>query len=277
LCSAVILCLVLSCEFDQGLGPSKTRIAGRVIFLDPASRPGNIDEVRVVALANLPPTGFGDVYFSNAVRFDLDTASFEISVPVGTYPAVGVLWKARGKEWAFSNLLGIYGVKLPLEFSLRQVQVTKEHPIVDNVEIAALWSFAQFDGTIQGELTFAGNWPEDTEAVLLGVFAEIPDLNNIANSLGLLGGIPLPITSGGKARAYETSVRNGDYKFIGVFWKGKNIKWENIRCVGFYPDPVNPTRPGIVSVPPGGTVTGINFVADFATLPDGVKLGGGGM
>ncbi|MDZ7290711.1 MAG: hypothetical protein ONB44_23375 [candidate division KSB1 bacterium] len=266
--------MFLSCEFDQGLGPSKTKIAGKVIFLDTASRPDNVDEVRVIAVSALPPSGFGDVYFSNAVRFDVDTAAYELSAPFGSYPAVGVVWKARGKNWSLTNLMGIYGFKPPFEFALQSVQVTKERPVADNVDVFALWTFTQFDATIEGKITFAGNWPEDTETILLGAFVEVPDLKNMATSLGLLGGLPLPITSAGKERDYEIAVRNGAYKFIGVFWKGKKIDWKDIRCIGFYPDPANSSRPGAVQIAPAGTVSGINLVVDFSTLPEGVKLGG---
>lgn len=274
---AAIFFLFLSCDFDQGLGPSKTRISGKVIFLDAASRPQNVDEVRVIAVANLPPAGFGDVYFSNAVRFDLDTASYQLSVPIGNYPAVGVLWKARGKDWAFNNLMGIYGFNPPVDFALKPVQLTESQPVSDNVDVHALWAFTQFDATLAGRVTFAGTWPEDTEVLLLGAFSGIADLDNIANSLGLLGGIPLPITkpgTGAKELDYTTSVRNGSYKFIGAFWKRKGDNDpKHIRCIGFYPDPANPSRPGELQVAPEKTVEGVNFIIDFSTLPDGVKLG----
>ncbi|MGH7601635.1 MAG: hypothetical protein ACREOI_35185 [bacterium] len=274
---AAIFFLFSSCDFDQGLGASKTKVSGKVIFLDPASRPQNVEEVRVVAVANLPPAGFGDVYFSNAVRFDLDTASYQLSLPVGNYPAVGVLWKARGKDWAFNNLMGIYGFNPPVDFALKPVELTESQPVFDNINVYALWAFTQFDATLAGTVTFAGTWPEDTEVLLLGTFSGIPDLDNIANSLGLLGGIPLPITkpaTDDNDLDYTTSVRNGSYKFIGAFWKRKGDNDpKHIRCIGFYPDPANPSRPGEVQVAPEKTAEAVNVVIDFSTLPDGVKLG----
>jgi hypothetical protein len=269
--------LLLSCDFDQGLGPSKTRISGKVIFFDADSRPRNVEEVRVIAVANLPPAGFGDVYFSNAIRFDLDTASYQLSVPIGNYPAVGVLWKARGKDWAFNNLMGIYGFNPPLEFSLKSVELTREQPVFDNLNVVALWTFTQFDASIEGKITFAGDWPANTEVLLLAAFADIPDLNNIANSLGLLGGIPLPITKPGRndnELAYKTSVRYGSYKFVGVFWKRKGDNDpKHIRCIGFYPNPANSSRPGEFEIAPEGSARDVDVTVDFSTLPDGVKLG----
>jgi hypothetical protein len=274
LSSAVTLCLFQSCEFDQGLGPQKTKITGSVMFVDTASRPQNVDEVRVVASAEFPPAGIADIYFSNAVRFDRDTAAYEILAPEGSYAAIGVLWKPHGGDWSFSSLLGFYGFKPPLEASLRPVHLTKEKPVATGVDIFALWSFAQFDARIQGTITFVGEWPEDTESVVLGGFNEIPDLKNISNSLLLLGGIDLAVPKFVSSHRYQMAVRNGVYKFVGLFWKGRKIAWQDIRAIGFYRMPEDPSRPGTVQVDPNGTVSGIDFVADFSTLPDGVRLGG---
>jgi hypothetical protein len=169
-------------------------------------------------------------------------------------------------------LIGIYNFKPPDEVALRSVQVTDEQPVA-NVNLLALWDFAIFDGTVQGRINFVGNKPEGTEILLVSAFVDVPDLNNIANSLGSIGGIPLPLTNPNPEQSYEISVRKGAYKFIGVFWKGKSNDPKSIRCIGFYPDPANPSRPGAVSVPPEGVASGIDFVADFSTLPEGVRLG----
>jgi len=274
--TAALSCLFFSCEFDQGLGPSKTKITGKVFFTDTNLRPSNVDEVRVIAVSQLPPSGFGDIYFSNAVRFDLDTATYEIQLPPGNFPAAGVLWKPRGKDWAITNLLGLYGFIPPLTFSLKAVQVTEEKPVAENIDVFALWSFSQFDASIEGKLKLTGAWPGNTDVVLLGALVAVPDLKNLDLSvIGLLGGLPLPITKpateGDGERSYGISVRNGEYKFIGVFWKGKGSN--NIRCIGFYRDPANAALPGSTAVSKDGKVSGFDILADFSTLPDGVKLG----
>lgn len=266
------LCLLWSCELDQGIGPSETRITGRVVFIDTASRPDNIDEVRVVATASLPPAGFGDVYFSDPVRFDTNAATYEISAPLGVYSAIGVLWKPRGRDWSFTNLLGIYGLELPFNVAIKSVELTKEQPIAQQVDLYALWNFAQFDARIEGEVTIRGAWPSDTEIVLIGAFIDVPDLGDVGSLLASLGGLPLPVSNGLGQRPYGIAVRNGEYKFIALFWKGKNIGWEDIKLLGFYRNPQDETRPGSVVLPPAGGVSGINFVADFSTLPAGLPL-----
>jgi len=267
------LCLLWSCEFDQGLGPSRTRISGRVIFQDIAARPDNIDEVRVVATASLPPAGFGEVYFSNPVRFDRDTATYEIAAPLGAYPAVGVLWKPRGRDWSFTNLLGIYGLKLPFEFEVKAVELTKEKPVVGQVDLFALWSFAQFDARVKGELTVLGDWPPDTEIVLLGAFIDVPDLSDVGSLLGSLGGLPLPVSNSRETkRPYEIAVRNGTYKFVALFWKGINIDWDKIKLLGYYGYTQDASPPSSVTIDPNGSISSINFDAYFRRLPDGLPL-----
>ena len=264
-----------ACEFDQGLGLSPSKITGNVIFLGSPDTTISVDEVRVVAAAQFPPTGVADIFFSNAVNFGRDTASYEIVVPYGNYPAIAVLWKPRGEDWALESLLGFYGFKPPLQADLLGVELTEQHPVASNVDIFGLWNFAQFDARVEGDLTFVGTWPEDTEMVLLGGFNRVPDLDNLLTALGFLGGINFTLPRNVSAHHYEMAVRNGEYQFLGIFWKGRNIGWDKIRCIGFYRAPDDPAKPGKFTVGPSGRITGINFIADFNTLPDGVDLGGG--
>jgi len=267
--------LLWSCEFDQGLGPSMTKISGRVIFHKTGTLPSNIAEVRVVAVASLPPSGFGDVYQSEKLSKNLDTAAFKIAVPVGTYPALGVLWKPEGHDWSIANILGIYDVQLhtlPLVFSLKSIQVAEEHPVIDTLNIHAYWDFAQFDARIDGELTLSGGWPPDTYIVLMGAYTDIPEKLDLPSlAVVLATGFPLPVSSGAVKRSFGLAVKGGEYKFIGIFWT-QSTRLEELLLVGFYRDPQERSRPGKVTVDPGGGVTGINIVADFSTLPDGLRL-----
>jgi hypothetical protein len=149
--AAVLSALLFqACEVDHGLGLSPSRITGKVIHIQ---KPANVDsiaeDVRVVAAAKFPPTGVADVFFSNEVRTDRDTADFEIIVPYGTYPAIAVLWKQSGRNWALESLLGFYGFDLPnFQASLKGVELTEENPVAVNVDMYALWDFAQFDARV---------------------------------------------------------------------------------------------------------------------------------
>ncbi|NUM63912.1 TonB-dependent receptor [candidate division KSB1 bacterium] len=191
--AALAAAVLYACSFDNGLGLLQSKISGKIYFLGSEFRPSNVDEVRVVAASNFPPQGFGDVFFSEAIPFDRDSAAYEMPLPRNRYPAVAVLWKPRGEDWSFTSLLGFYGFRPPLSAQLLPVDLTEAQPVAENVNIFALWSFAQFDAHVEGEITFAGAWPEDTDVVLLGAFAAVPDLKNIVNSLVSLGGIDFAV------------------------------------------------------------------------------------
>jgi len=275
LTAATLAAVLVACNFDTGLGLLESKIRGKIYFLGTEFRPANVEEVRVVAASNFPPQGFGDVFFSEAIPFDRDSAAYEMPLPRNTYPAIAVLWKPRGEDWSFTSLLGFYGFRPPLSAQLLPVHLTAERPVADNINIFALWSFAQFDAHVEGEITFAGAWPADTDVVLLGAFTAVPDLKNIVNSLVFLGGIDFAVPRFVERHRYRMAVRNGEYQFLGLFWKGRGVAWDKIRAIGFYPASDNPAKPGRLTLPPNGTIANINFVADFNTLPDGVQIGGG--
>lgn len=275
--------LFQACDFDTGLGLSPSKITGKVIFVGEPDSSLSVEEVRVVAAAQFPPTGVSDIFFSNAVDFNADSSEYEIILPYGNYPALAVLWKPRNDDWALESLLGFYGFNpFTFEASLKNVELTEADPVAANIRIPALWGFTNFDGRIEGRLTFAGSWPEDTEIVVMGAFTQIPDLDNIGLSTLLsLGGINFTLPKNVAFHDYELNVRKkendqlAEYKFIGLFWKGHDISWEDIRCIGYYRSASDPTRPGSITMLPEGPVAGIDFTADFNTLPDGVKIGGG--
>jgi len=267
-----------ACDFDQGLGPLRTKIFGQVIFIDQASRPKNVDEVRVVAVANLPPLGVSDIFFSEALDFESDTVSYEVFLPLGNYPAVAVLWKPRDRDWELTSLLGFYGLRLPLEAQLRSVQLTSDDPVVENIDIFALWAFAQFDSRVAGTITFQGNFPADTDIMVLGSFVQVPqNTTNLLNWLPFLSGldVTVPTREDLQTFKYEMAVRHGDHHFVGLFWKGKQTDWEDMKIIGFYRAGDDPTKPGAINVAADSLVSNVDFVAYYDSLPQGLSLGGG--
>ncbi|RIK52545.1 hypothetical protein DCC62_32875 [candidate division KSB1 bacterium] len=225
---SVMAAAFLSCNFDQGLGVLESKISGKVYFLGTDSRPQNVDEVRVVAAANFPPQGFGDVFFSEAIPFAGDSAAYEMPLPVDNYPAVAVLWKPRGEDWNFTSLLGFYGFDpRTLSARLQPVNLTNDQPVADHVDIVALWSFAQFDAHVEGEITFQGQWPEDTEIVLLGAFNVMPNLNDIVNSLVFIGGIDFAGRALSRAIVIAWRCATASINFLACF--GKAGDWRGIK------------------------------------------------
>lgn len=256
-----------SCSVDHGIEEIKTKITGRVIFVDSQNRPAYADQARVVAVYQFPPTGLGDVLYSNTLPAGRDTSKFEILAQKGTYAALGVLWRRVGEGWSFSNLLGLYTA--PSELAPKPVTVSDENPVAANIDIYGTWALALRDARIEGDITFIGEWPKDTEILGLAAFPIVPNLNNASDLLQLRAidiAIPLFVDN----YHYRLSLAHGTYKFIALFWKGTSTPFEKIRPIGFYAVPGNPTRPAEITLGPDEKVTGISFIADFSTLPNGI-------
>ncbi len=271
LISLVLAFLTGACNLDQGLGPLETQISGKITFFATNLRPDNVGEVRVAALLNFPPSGLGDVVFSEPIDFLGDTISYDLFLPKGEYPAVVLLWKPRGENWSFNSLLGVYGFAPPLEFNLLPVSINEETPVITEVDMLALWNFAGSDGRMNGNITFQGTPPPDTEALLLVSLTQPPNFDNLLFSLLFLGGLPLPVSASQNPLSYQLKVFNGTHQFIGLFWKGVGTPLEELKLIGFYRDPAMQDQPGNVEMPENGTVNNIDFIADFNTLPDGIR------
>jgi len=267
-------CLLLSaCKIDHGLAPLKTRIRGKILFQGPTP-PEYVAEVRVVAAKRFPPENLtSDVIFSERLPFDpqkdparLDTVRYELVAEARTYPAVGVLWRRAGAPWELTNILGIYTD--PLQFAPKPVTVDETNPVVEGVDILANWDLAFRDAYIQGTIYFRGTWPEDTEILALGMFPIIPKTAVEFLTIKALD-ITIPLFRE-EPYSYRTPVASGVYKFIAVFWKGRNTSIFDIRAIGFYACPGDSLLPLSVAVQPGETKTGVDIVVDFSHLPAGV-------
>ncbi len=262
-----------ACEIDHGLKPIQTKITGRILFQNPP--PPYAAEARVVATRRFPPENLtSDVLFSGKLSFRrdlpasaIDTVHYEIVAEAGEYPAVGVLWRRSGEEWNITNILGIYTD--PLQFAPKPVIIDEQHPVVEHVDILADWELAYRDAFVEGDIYFVGEWPENTEILALGMFPIIPK-NQIEFLTIKALDITIPLFRS-EPYHYRTPVASGTYKFIAVFWKGKGSAIFDIKAIGFHACPTDSLQPREVQVASGETVTGVDIVVDFSTLPGGVR------
>lgn len=262
-----------TCDFDKGLGPLQNKIEGKIFYLTPEMRPANVGEVRVAALLQFPPSGLGDIFFSEPVEFRKDTVNYEIFLPPGDYVGVAILWKPRGENWSFNSLLGIYGFEPPTRFEMLPVPVKEEDAVVSDINISAIWNFANTDSKVNGRITYKGVPPKDTQTVLLAAFSQVPNFDNLLLSLLFLGGLPLPVSISESTFTYQLRVYHGEYKFIGLLWKGVDTPLDKVKLIGFYPAPGQPDKPGSFSLPENGSVYNIDLSGDFGSLPDGIRPG----
>jgi hypothetical protein len=139
----ITLLSIVGCELDHGLGPMESRIKGRIVFLNFEHRPDYVESVRIIAVVKWDPDNLSmsDVVIANrSVNLSREYSEYDVSAPVTTYDLVAAIWKQKGKAWNYTNVLGFYGFD-PVTFELgdTRVRLTKEHPVVADIDIRCDW------------------------------------------------------------------------------------------------------------------------------------------
>ncbi len=136
----VLLTLTSACEIDHGLGLIESEIRGRVIFTNPGAQPEKIDAARVVAVVNFPPQGLGDLVITNtSLNLSQETPGFRLPAPLARYQVIAAIYREKGKDWDYSNILGIYGLDEAHGWEIQSVVLDKAHPIAQDIEIFCTW------------------------------------------------------------------------------------------------------------------------------------------
>lgn len=218
-----LLIIAISCEVDHGLRPVVYKITGDIVFFkgDP---PENTDRVEVFALKEFPPEDPQNfLYLGRSGRLDYsrgDTVSYEVRVSPTEYQLIGVLWKEKGEDWNLTGLMGIYTGET---FSIlpAEVDVTREVPVVENIDFYANWKVVSKNAALSGRITYEGEWPQDTQILLLAVYRVKPTsefqliaFENVDYTQ------PLFVDES----TYRLAVNSGVYNHIVLYWVGKSIK-----------------------------------------------------
>lgn len=110
---------------------------------------------------------------------------------------------------------------------------------------------------IQGKITFAGEWPEGTEQILVLASTDFPPQGITQLDMGE----PLPTAV--DECEYTIFVPPGTYRAIGVVWKEKGHEWNVNNIIGLYFLGADSLSPGVVEVPRDSMVIGIDIGANF--------------
>ncbi|OQX95980.1 hypothetical protein B6I21_02640 [candidate division KSB1 bacterium 4572_119] len=263
---AIALVLIISCEIDHGLYPVSYKIKGTITFFK-GEAPDNTDRVEVFALKEFPPKdpqNFLYVGRSGPLNYESGVfVEFEVPVSRTSYELIGVLWKEKGQDWNLTGLMGFYTGESGLFFP-DTVFVTKENPVVDSVDFTANWELVNKDAYISGDITYEGEWHEDTSMLLLAIFPTKPtnDFEFFTFS-NFDYAQPIFVNSS----SYRLAVNSGVYRYIVLYWIGKNIKnLSDLIEIGVYENPANPGEPGTVQVNPNDDLTNININVNFDNL-----------
>ncbi len=243
-----MMVFIIACEIDHGLYPKKYAIKGTVKFLR-GTAPENTDRLEVYALKEFPPQDPQNfLYLGQSGKLDLSQGNeidYEIQVSPTSYDALGLIWKEKGQDISLTGLMGLYTT--PEDFPLpTRVEVSKENPVVEGIDIYSDWNKVSKECSIAGSIVYHGEWPEDTQILLLGIYREKP-MNE--TSLLFFENVDYTQQLFVESSEYRLLVGSGTYKYIVLFWVGNSIsKVTDLIELGVYEDPENPGTPGSVKV-----------------------------
>ncbi len=268
-----LICLYFTnCYIDHGLEPLFSKITGQIIYTGEA--PSRTDEIRLAAARDFPPKDINELLFSEQIPYNQDTVSYELYLPQGKYEVVALIWKEKNRSWNISDLIGIYGGSFigdQLIPTYQPITIADRYTVLEEIDIQANLNRVNRDASIEGEILFQGDWPENTGAIGVGAFTEIPEKGNALDYFfkGIDIDYSLPIFV--NRTAYRLRVHATDtLKYIAVLWIDENYDLGELQDIGFYRDSLNPSSPGTVAIPEGlSRVENIDMVVDFSEMGEG--------
>ena len=264
--SIALVAIWFSCNIDHGLYPIDYIIKGKVIFLR-GKPPENTDRIEVFALKEFPPQDPRNyVYLGESGALDFKSGNeidYEVRVSRTRYDAVVLLWKEKGYKISLTGLIGIYTT--PEQYPLPvAVNISKEYPVADSIDIYSDWNKVTKDASISGKINYKGDWPEETKLLLLVVYKQKP---KDETTLLFFENIDYTQSLKVDSSSYRLLLSRGKYHYIVLFWVGKSFKnLSDLKEIGFYASPDNPEEPGIVDLTAGGDAENIDIYVDFNNI-----------
>lgn len=259
----LILIISIACEIDHGLYPISYKITGKVHFFK-GQPPENTDRVEVFALKEFPPQDPQNfLYLGRSGSLDYQqgsTIKYEVQVSKTSYQLIGLLWKEKGEDWNLTGLMGFYTGGLENFFPDSAV-VTNENPVAEDIDIYANWDRVSKDATVSGNIKYSGNWPEDTQLLLLAVYTLKPS-SDISYFLfeNLDYAQPVFVDSS----SYSLKVNSGVYNYVVLYWVGKSItNLSDLLEIGYYRNPENPDEPGKIVISSGEEKADVDMLVNF--------------
>jgi len=262
----ILILLIFACEIDHGLYPISYKITGKIHFFK-GEPPENTDRIEIFALKEFPPQDPQNfLYLGRSGALDYQqgsSVSYEIQVSKTSYQLIGLLWKEKGEDWNLTGLMGFYTGGLQ-SFFPDSVAITKENPVADSVDIYANWDVVSKDAAVSGKITYQGDWPEDTQLLLLGIYPVKPTSDF---SFILFENLDYTQPIFADSSSYRLPVNSGVYNYVVLYWVGKSIKnLSDLVEIGFYKETNNPHEPGRVAVSSNQEAENIDINVNFKDI-----------
>jgi len=261
----IFIIILISCEIDHGLYPNNYLIKGTLFFVR-GNPPDSTDRIEVFALKEFPPKDPQNFLYlgrSGSIDYSEDRkVNYEIQVSPTSYQLIVLLWKHKNYDWNLTGILGVFTGGDASTFS-GTVEVSKENPVVENVNIFSNWERVNKDAFISGAITYEGKWPEDTSVLLLAIYNVKPNKENEGTYFSFEN-FDYTQRLFVDSSSYRLAVRSSVYNYIGLFWVGKNItKLSDLVEIGFYENPDKLGDPGTVEVSTAEHTKNIDIHVDF--------------
>ncbi|HXF96610.1 MAG TPA: hypothetical protein VNI61_10985 [Gemmatimonadales bacterium] len=122
---------------------------------------------------------------------------------------------------------------------------------------------------ICGTVRFRGSVPDNTDDVYVVAYPSFPQSPD--DLFTFRPAIPPQLPLGDSIAFYLLPLEPGRYEWVLAVWKmAGTLTVETadslLREAGFYRDPTDTTRPGVVGVPVGASADSIDFVVDFTNM-----------
>ncbi|MBN2007904.1 hypothetical protein JW960_01015 [candidate division KSB1 bacterium] len=214
---AFAVLVILNCDTNPGLEPIRSGIQGTITYS--GEWPATPAEVRIVSAKKFPPTDLNDLIIGESIPVNSTSYPYTFYVKPGTYPLLGVAWRAQDASWDIISICGLYFSGSD-SLSPGELIVNNNRDVVPDINIHVNRSRAHkvTDTKITGHLSFNGAWPDSvSEARVIAttrfsVFPSIvlPTLLDIAFS----NSIPRDATEG----EYTIGAYPGTFAAIGVLF-----------------------------------------------------------
>jgi hypothetical protein len=142
----IVLLIAGALSCDTGLGLMTTKITGKIIFLNTDKKPDDIESVWVIAASKelFESPSLDDVVISDkSVNLSQKESPYEIFTPPGTFIILAAVYRKKGEDWNYLNILGRYGFD-PVNFTYYDtdpIVISKKNPVANGYDIICDWGF----------------------------------------------------------------------------------------------------------------------------------------
>jgi hypothetical protein len=243
-------------DFGRIQRKTDSGVRGTVYFV--GSPPADVRQGILVASRSYPPRSLLDILIGPTIPIAGDSVSFAFRLGPGRYEFLGLLLPGPSGQIDVTSIAAYY--RDPQD-SLRPgaVEIPSEGAWVGSVRLRV--DFQR--GAIEGTVRFRGAWPTNTEFVRVAAFDIIP---RTTADYYKVKGFTDPLPTGVTEAPYHLSLPPGVYRYIIVVWKAVGTSLFDIKQIGLYTNPEDPSAPGSVEVRPGRVVTRVDIDADFGLL-----------